>query len=59
MDWGTASELLQRLPELYIQPNVLTRKLNISMEKLLVDYKIKYESNRGHSGRMIKLTLEE
>lgn len=36
-----------------------TRKLNISMERLFVDYGIRYESKRGHSSRMIKLTLEQ
>ena len=55
---GTASELLQLLPEMDMQPNILTRKLNISMERLFVDYGIRYESKRGHSSRMIKLTLE-
>ncbi len=33
---GTATELLNLLPELDMQPNVLTRKLNISMERLLL-----------------------
>ena len=56
---GTASELLQLLPEMDMQPNILTRKLNISMERLFVDYSIRYESKRGHSSRMIKLTLEQ
>lgn len=51
---GTASELLQLLPEVNLQPNMLTRKLNISMEKLLIDYRIRYESSRGHKGRMLR-----
>ena len=54
---GTASELLQLLPDLGIQPNVLTRKLNIGAEQLFVNYGIRYASNREHSGRMIKLEL--
>lgn len=54
---GTASELLQLLPGMDMQPNILTRKLNISMERLYVDYGIRYASSRGHSGRMIKLEL--
>lgn len=59
-EWsGTATDLLQQLPELDMQPNVLTRKLNISMERLCVDYGIIYESSRGHSGRMIKLAKLE
>ena len=54
---GTASELLQLLQDLDIQPNVLTRKLNIGAEQLFVNYGIRYASNREHSGRMIKLEL--
>ena len=54
---GTASELIQLLPDLDIQPNVLTRKLNIGAEQLFVNYGIRYASNREHSGRMIKLEL--
>jgi len=53
---GTASELIQLL-QLDMQPNVLTRKLNISVERLYVDYGIRYESSRGHGGRMITLSL--
>ncbi len=56
-EWiGTATDLLQRLPELDMQPNVLTRKLNIGMERLYNDYRIYYDGFRAHSGRMIKLT---
>jgi RecA-family ATPase len=54
---GTASELLELLPEVELPPNVLTRKLNIGIERLFVDYGVKYESSRGHNGRMIKLEL--
>lgn len=57
-EWiGSASELLQLLPEIDMQPNVFTRKLNVSLEWLLIDYNIKYESVREHSGRKIKLSL--
>lgn len=57
-EWsGSASELLQLLPEIDMQPNVFTRKLNVSLERLLIDYNIKYESVREHSGRKIKLSL--
>ena len=59
-EWsGTASELLQLLPDMEMQPNILTRKLNISMEKLYLDHGIRYETKRGHSSRMIRLTLEK
>ena len=54
---GTASELLQVLPEIDMQPNMITRKLNICAGKLLIDYGIRYESSRNHNGRMIKLEL--
>ena len=54
---GTASELLQLLPDLDVQPNVLTRKLNIGAEQLFVNYGVRYESNRKCTGRIIKLEL--
>ena len=58
-EWtGTASDLSMLLPELKLQPNVMTRKLNISMERLFLEYGICYESSRGHEGRMIKLTFQ-
>lgn len=56
-EWsGTASELVQLL-QMDMQPNVLTRKLNISADRLYAEYGIHYESNRGHSGRLIILRL--
>lgn len=55
---GTASELLLQLPQLEIAPNSLTRKLNISVEILLREYSICYETAREHEGRMIMLTLQ-
>ena len=58
-EWcGTATELMQILPPMDIQPNVLTRKLNIGAEKLYIDYGVRYESFRDHSGRKIKLRLQ-
>lgn len=59
-EWsGTATDLLQQISELTMQPNMLTRKLNISMERLYVDYHISYESSRGHGGRKIRLARIE
>lgn len=56
-EWkGTASELVKIL-DLDIQPNVLTRKLNINTVRLYDRYKIRYENSRGHSGRTIKFTV--
>lgn len=56
---GTATQLLQEIPELKLQPNVLTRKLNIGMERLYLEKHIRYESSRGHDGRIISLVKEE
>ena len=56
-EWsGTASELVQIL-QMDMQPNVLTRKLNISADRLYAEYGIHYESSRGHNGRLIILRL--
>lgn len=58
LQWhGSASELIAML-SLEIQPNVLTRRLNVGAERLWNEYNIRYESNRNHSGRTIKLTPE-
>ncbi|MDD3363310.1 MAG: helicase RepA family protein [Hespellia sp.] len=58
-EWsGTASELLEHLPDVEMKPNTLTRKLNINTERLLLDYKIHYESRRDHNGRRIYLKLK-
>ena len=55
-EWrGTATELLSCLPQIDMQPNKLTKKLNICIEKLYADYQITYKSSRGHDGRMIYL----
>lgn len=56
---GTATELLKHLPELNLQPNMLTRKLNISKGKLYMDYHISYDCSRGHEGRKIVLKRQE
>ena len=52
---GTATELLNCLSEINMQPNKLTKKLNVSVEKLYIDYQVIYKSSRGHDGRMIYL----
>ncbi len=56
---GTATELLQLLPDIELQPNVLTRRLNIGAERLYHDYDIRYERIREHDGRKIVLTKIE
>ena len=58
-EWsGTPTELLERLSGVSIQANILTRKLNVSADRLYNDYWIRYESRRTHEGRVVKLTLE-
>ena len=56
---GTATELLQELRGLNMQPNVLTRKLNVSVERLYLDHGIRYAASRGHNGRVISLEKKD
>ncbi len=56
---GTATDLLALLPDIDIQPNVLTRRLNIGAERLYHDYSIRYDRVREHDGRKIVLTKVE
>ena len=42
-----------------MQPNVLTRKLNVSVERLYLDYGIRYAASRGHNGRVISLEKKD
>lgn len=56
---GSPTELLALLPDVKIQANVLTRKLNVSADRLYNDYGIRYESKRTHEGRTVCLTLEQ
>ena len=58
-EWvGSASDLIDGLDEIDIQPNVLTRKLNVSADRLWNEYGIRIETKRTHAGRMVKLMLE-
>lgn len=56
---GTATELLEILPECELKPNKLTRKLNVNVGRLQDEYNIHYESSRSHDGRIIKLSYEK
>ena len=56
---GTPTELLALLPDVKIQANVLTRKLNVSADRLYNDYGIRYESKRTYDGRTVCLTFEQ
>ena len=55
-EWsGTSSELLERLPELELKPNALSRKLNCSREQLRNEYGIEYEPQQRTSDKRILL----
>ena len=56
-EWqGTPTELCTVL-NIDIQPNTLTRKLNVNAGRLLREYNIFYESSRSRSERKIKFSL--
>lgn len=53
-EWeGTATELLKELPDMQLQANVLSRKLNVVNSQLLNDYGIFYDNKRGHERKII------
>ena len=52
----TATELVEVL-QVEMQPNALSRKLNVSLERLILEYGIQYKAERGHDGRKIRLTF--
>lgn len=53
-EWeGTATELLQQLPDMQLQANVLSRKLNVANSQLLNDYGISYKNRRGHERKIV------
>ncbi len=57
-EWcGTATELVEIL-HLDLKPNTLTMRLNINAGRLLDEHRINYENTRKHSGRQIKLSLD-
>ena len=57
-EWlGSASELITHLNGADIQPNVLTRRLNVAADKLWNDHNIRIETTRTHDGRLLKLSL--
>ncbi|MCD8039539.1 MAG: helicase RepA family protein [Lachnospiraceae bacterium] len=59
-EWqGTATELLSLLPDMGLQPNVLSRKLNVANSNLLNDYGILYEKGRGHERSITLRRLEK
>ena len=52
----TATELVEVL-QVEMQPNALSGKLNVSLERLILEYGIQYKTERGHDGRKIRLTF--
>ena len=58
-EWeGTATELVNQLPDMQIQANVLSRKLNVVNSQLLNEYGIFYDNKRGHERKIILKRLE-
>lgn len=55
---GTPTELCSVL-QLDIQPNALTRKLNVNAGRLLNEYGIRYENSRSRNERKVKLSRIE
>ena len=53
---GTPTELCGYL-SVEMQPNALTRKLNVNAGRLLNEYGIRYENNRNRNGRKVKFSL--
>ena len=53
---GTPTELVERL-DMDIQPNTLSKQLNVNAGRLLHEHSIRYENNRNHAGRCITRTL--
>ncbi|MDR1496459.1 MAG: helicase RepA family protein [Clostridiales Family XIII bacterium] len=56
-EWcGSASELSALVGQ-DISANALSRRLNVSADRLLSEYHVRYENSRNHAGRQISLTL--
>jgi len=59
-EWtGSATDLIDRLDGMDIQPNVLTRKLNVSADRLWNEYGVRMDNIRTHAGRLVKLSLDK
>ena len=58
-EWsGSASELAAILIGFDVQPNVLTRRLNVNADRLWNEHNIRIDTARTHAGRTVKLTLD-
>jgi RecA-family ATPase len=57
-EWrGSASELAERIDGYDISANALTRRLNVSADRLLAEHGVHYENSRSHSGRQVRLVF--
>ena len=52
---GSPTELVSFL-QIDMQPNTLTKHLNVNSGRLLLEHNIQYENTRTHAGRKITLT---
>ena len=55
---GTATELVNQLPDMQLQANVLSRRLNTVNSQFFNDYGIFYYNKRGHERKIILKRLE-
>lgn len=59
-EWcGSATDLIEKLDGIDIQPNVLTRRLNVGADRLWNEYGIRIDTKRTHAGRLVKLVLDK
>ena len=54
--WCGSPTELTALLQVDMQPNILTKHLNVSAGRLAEEYGIRYENGRNHTGRKITLT---
>ena len=53
----SATSLIEALGGMDIQPNILTRQLNVSANRLWNEYGITIDIGRGNTGRWVDLML--
>ena len=57
-EWvGSPTELVEKIG-VDMKPNTLTMRLNVNAGRLQTEYGIRYENDRNHAGRHIRLTLD-
>ena len=55
--WVGSASALTEILQTDLQPNVLSRRLNVGAGRLFTEYGIRYEYSRSHGGRKVKLTM--